>query len=473
MPGLRRAAGLPALVAAGVLAACGTDAGERAEADTDGPAGPVGDVRELAVPAGPGSGQPRFSSGPHGTPVLSWLQPSGDGHELLFAELGPEGWTEPRRVARGGDFFVNWADFPSVVPLGGGRLAAHWLERTGGSPYAYGVRVALSRDGGRSWRKAVIPHEDRSPTEHGFVTLLPAGGGGVRAVWLDGREFPVPPGDGGAGGSRREAAGGEGDAPASGGAGGAVDEVRAAPGGDGDSGGGAGGGAPQRGAAPEMTLRSAVIGPDGGVRQRALLDGRTCDCCQTSAAATSRGALVVYRDRSGEEVRDISAVRLEGGGWTEPRTVHTDGWRIEACPVNGPAVDARGDTAVVAWFTGAGRRPRVRAAYTTDGGETFGAPIVVDGGDPVGRVDVALLPGGDALVSWIGRAPGGEGARVLLRRVGIGGGRSGVTRLAATSAARASGFPRMIARGNRVLLAWTDPDGEDRVRVVEGRLRGR
>ena len=433
------AAAWASLLLLGGTAACvGTGDGEGGASA----AGPVGDLRPVSLAAGPGSGQPRFAEGPDGTLVLSWLRPDGDGHELVFSELGPDGWGAARLAARGPDFFVNWADVPSVVPLGGGRFAAHWLEKTGDSPYAYGVRMALSDDGGESWTPPVTPHADRSPTEHGFVSLLPAPGRGVRAVWLDGRKLASDAG--------RRAAGhggtvsGDGDA-------------------DGDGPAATG---------PEMTLRSAVVEPDGTVRSRDLVDGRVCDCCQTSAAVTPGGPLVVYRDRSAGEVRDIAAARLGQGGWRSSGRIHPDGWTLEACPVNGPAVDARRDTVAVAWFTAAGERPRVLVAHSLDGGAGFGAPVTVDGDDPLGRVDVALLPGGDALVSWLARAADGDGAAVRMRRVAPDGRIGGTSTVTTTSASRAAGFPRIAVRGDRVLVAWTDPTGEGRLRIVEGRLGG-
>jgi hypothetical protein len=213
-----------------------------------------------------------------------------------------------------------------------------------------------------------------------------------------------------------------------------------------------------------MTLRSAVVRPGGGVRSSSLVDGRVCDCCQTSAAGTRRGPLVVYRDRSAGEVRDISAVRLGEDGWTPPTAVHRDGWRIHACPVNGPAVDARGDTAAVAWFTGADDRPRVRAAFSDDAGDSFGPPVDLDGGRPAGRVDVALVDGRRALVSWVESTS--EGAEIRLRAAGPEGAEGPAAPLAPASAARAGGFPRMAVVGDTVVVAWTDPAGDGRVRAV-------
>ena len=67
---------------------------------------------------------------------------------------------------------------------------------------------------------------------------------------------------------------------------------------------------------------------------------------------TAEGPVVVYRDRSEaeKEIRDISIVRLKGKKWSAPRPVFQDGWRLNGCPVNGPAVAAAGRRVAVAWF---------------------------------------------------------------------------------------------------------------------------
>ncbi|HEX2190731.1 MAG TPA: sialidase family protein, partial [Longimicrobiaceae bacterium] len=348
---------------------------------------------------------------------LSWIEPGPDStHALRFAVLEGARWSAPRTVASGRDWFVNWADFPSLAVLPGGRLAAHWLQRSGPGRYAYDVRIARSADGGATWTGGVVPHRDGVPAEHGFVSLWPAAGDSVGAVWLDGRKY---------------AAAEEGH--------------------DGHGG--------------ETMLLHTALAADGGVGAERALDARICDCCQTAVAMTSAGPLVVYRDRSPEEIRDVYVVRQVDGRWTEPAPVHADGWKIPACPVNGPQAAARGERVAVAWFTGARDTARVRVAFSADAGATWSAPVRVDDGDPAGRVDVELLEGGDALVSWIERT-GADAAEVRVRRVAPGGGRSAPVTVAASSGERASGFPRMALAGDTVVFAWTAPGDPSAVRTA-------
>ncbi|UCF67411.1 MAG: exo-alpha-sialidase, partial [Acidobacteriota bacterium] len=317
------------------------------------------------------------------------------------------------------DWFVNWADFPSMAALGDGTLAAHWLEKTGSSAYAYAVRVCLSRDGGDTWGSPLTLHDDMSPTEHGFVSLAPLDGEQFLAVWLDGREMAA---------------------------------------GDGE----------QHATAGAMTLRARTIHANGTLGEEQLLDDRVCDCCQTSAVTTGDGQVVVaYRDRSGEEVRDIAS--LHGHpvrGWSRPHPVHEDGWTIEGCPVNGPRLATLGDQTAVAWFTAAGDpgQPRVLVAFADETSGSFETPIQIDLGRPLGRVDATFLADGRLLVAWLDRAQGITDVvvRTVTRKRDLGV----PLVVGRTSQARSSGFPRLARSEDQVVIAWTETDGDGHVRTA-------
>jgi hypothetical protein len=374
----------------------------------------------VAVPApvATGSRFPHLASGGDGGPVvMSWLEPAPDGaFALRYARWQGERWSPPETVSAGRDWFINWADFPSVVPVTATHWTAHWLQQKPDNVYSYDVRIASSNDGGRTWSAARTPHDDDTPTEHGFVSIAPRDGG-TYAVWLDGRKTGA---------------------------------------------GEHGHGADHHGTGGAMTLRGAVIAPDGA-REGAEIDARVCDCCQTDAVNTADALLVVYRDRGEDELRDIRAVRLEARGWTSPVAVHADGWRIDACPVNGPAVDARGDDVAVAWFT-APDQPRVRLAFSGDGGRTFASPFEVASGRIVGRVDVVLLDDGRAVVSWLEDVA--TGAEIRVQPYTAAGAAGPVVTVARTAIARSSGFPQVMRAGNRLLFAWTESTDSPIVRTA-------
>ena len=363
-----------------------------------------------------GSSAPNLARAADGTAVLTWLEPLEQRrHALRVATRQGGRWSEPRTIATSDSFFVNWADFPSLVALPDGAWIVHWLARVPGGVYAYHVRLAVSRDRGATWSAPITVHADASPQEHGFVAMAPWDDSTATAVWLDGREMRLA-------GPAEEA---EGD----------------------------------------MTLRARMVSSGGRLGAEALLDARTCECCQTALARTATGLVAAYRDRSPEEIRDIAVVRYAGGQWTPPAPVAPDGWHYPGCPVNGPALAAAGDTVAIAWYTAAGDAPRVFAAFSHDGGASWSAARRVDDGRPLGRVDLELLDDGSALVTWIESGRGQ--AEVRARRVGAAGRLAESWRVAESSDARASGFPRLIRIGDEMLFAWTGPDG---IRVAAQRL---
>ena len=371
----------------------------------------------LPAPAVRDGAEPFITTDTRGALVLSWLDRGPDSATALrVATLeGASGWTTPHDVVRRSDLFVNWADFPSVATLANGNLVAHWLQKSGSAKYAYDVRLAVSSDRGQTWTETGMPHPAGVPVEHGFVSMLPRADSAADIVFLTGT-LPPP-------------------------------------------------GAPQGTEAP-FHLALAHIGTDGRVTDSVqTLDASTCTCCQTAAARTARGPVVLYRDRSDAEVRDISVVRQVDGVWTAPVPLHADNWVINACPVNGPAISARGDTVAAVWFTNARDTARVQAVFSVDAGATWSAPVRIDGGAPMGRVDIELLDGGSALVTWIERS-GEKSSEVRARLVSMDGGAEPPLTIDAPGSGRATGFPRMTQHGDGVALAWTVPGAPSRIRVA-------
>ncbi len=208
-----------------------------------------------------------------------------------------------------------------------------------------------------------------------------------------------------------------------------------------------------------MSIRTTTIDAEGALGDDVLLDSRTCECCQTALVTTAAGLAAAYRDRSEEEIRDIAVVRGTGSDWTDPERVAADDFYYPGCPVNGPQLSSRGDEVAVAWYTAPDQQPRVYAAFSADGGASFGDPIRIDDGDPLGRVDVELLPDGSALVTWLERTE--RAAEVRVRRVRSDGWTGTAQVVSETSESRASGFPRMARVGDELVIAWTltGPDG--------------
>lgn len=380
-------------------------------------------IEEISSPAGAGAAEP-FLSATSDSLLLSWLEPltNSDRVALRFARFRDGQWSPTQTIVERNDLFVNWADFPSIVEDTDGVLFAHWLQKSSSGTYSYDVWMVTSTDG-KTWGKPFLLNRDGTNTEHGFVTLAALPESGVGATWLDGRKMSANDG--------HEQAGH-------------------------DSGG-------------DMTIRYATVSANGEIAEDTEVDNRACECCTTGMTMTSSGPVIVYRDRSADEVRDISYVAKTADGWTKPARVHADEWKINACPVNGPQIDAIGKRAVTAWYTEAQDKGQAFAAFSDDGGVTFEKPVQIDEGKPLGRVDVVLLDEETALVTWLEKtAAGGE---IRARKVSRTGPLQPSIKIADSSTARAAGFARMARIGADVYIAWTEQSATiKKIHVARGRF---
>ncbi|MDG2404212.1 MAG: exo-alpha-sialidase [Paracoccaceae bacterium] len=338
--------------------------------------------------------------------VMSWTEPDGGGFAVKTAMLRGGNWSTPVTVTTSNSLFVNWADFPTIAAFTDGTLAVSWLQESAQISYSYDINIVLSHDAGQTWGAPIQPHDDQSMRQHGFLTLLPTAQDEMLAVWLDARGY-----------NSQDVGGGFDNA---------------------------------------VQLRSTTIGKDGTRGRDTPLDLRACSCCQTSASITGDGTiLVAYRDRTADEIRDISIVRRHNGVWSDPVNIHADGWEISGCPVNGPAIDAQANNAVVAWFTGADDIPTVKVVFSEDSGATFGTAFQVDTGDGVGRVSTLMLANGEALISWVDWTDDGE-ALMLCRATRNEGcvARQTITKHAVSGSFN---FPKLERSGDTIYLAWTQP----------------
>ncbi|WP_445666090.1 sialidase family protein [Fodinibius sp. AD559] len=338
---------------------------------------------------------------------MSWITNNSDEtHSLNYASYSNDEWSAPKTIATDSTWFVNWADFPSIIANNDGPVAAHWLNKKPGGPYAYDVNISATDKSGH-WNQALVPHNDDTPTEHGFVSMVPWGEDTFLVVWLDGRKT-----DGRSGEEYYN-----------------LDYA--------------------------MTLRGALIDRDGNIQERFLIDDAVCDCCPTSLIKTSEGAIVAYRNRTDNEIRDIYTSRFNGEEWTSPKAVYNDGWEIGACPVNGPMLAAEDSLVTIAWHTGANDNPTAKYAYSVDSGTTFSEPVILNDSTSLGRVDAEIYKG-ISYLSWLEKGKN----KALLKVASFNGGNqiNQSKTVAKLSESRRTGYPQMEQMGNALFFAWTQSD---------------
>ncbi|WP_151898881.1 sialidase family protein [Nitrosospira lacus] len=370
---------------------------------------PVARIHVIENPAAAGAQFPRLASLPDGGILMSWVEPADKDHVLKYGLLRDGKWIRQGEAARGGDWFINWSDFPSVVAIDKSFWVAHWLvKRKGGRTYDYDIATSISNDSGITWSTPKSPHRDGLAAEHGFAVIFPVhGDAGI--IWLDGRDRLVKQ-DGGK----------------------------------------------HKGKSGNFALRYTRIHRDGGMDKEQVIDDSTCTCCWPAVAVTPAGPVAAWRGRTDNEIRDHRVARLHHGKWTKPVPLHGDGWEIAGCPVNGPMLAARGMQVVAVWFTAANDHPRIRAAFSTDGGQSFGQPVDVDKADPSGRVGVAWSDDRTAVVSWITAADtSSRKAGLAVRKLYANGTAGPIQYLRDISGGRDTGVPQLAAYGQDFIMAWT------------------
>lgn len=397
------------------LAACNSSQPAPAAA----PAAPAGPppwtlaLKVVDVPAAMGSSGVQLTSSDKGV-LASWIEYVDDKATLKFSEYSSSGWSPATVVAAGGDWFVTEADTPAVLRLSSGALAANWLQSTDPDVEASNLQLAYSTTDGKTWSKPFLPHHDGTKTQHAFAALFETPSRGLGLVWLDGRQTVTDRENG------------------------------------------------------PMSLRYAAF--DQAWKQRAdvAIDMKVCDCCTTTVATTADGLITAYRDRTDDEIRDIYVSRMEGDTWTPGTSVHADNWKIAACPINGPAISARAKDVVVAWFTTQGDQGQAFAAFSNDGGRSWGTPIRLDDSTSTGKVDVELLDDGSAVASWVEFVD--KHAQLRTRRIEASGMKSAPIVVVDGDKAKLSGVPRLARHGKELVFAWNDAGADRKVKTAVATL---
>ena len=369
------------------------------------------EIREISTPAAPGAMGSSLVQAPDGTTCLSWLEPvGGEVWALKFSRFDAalQRWGEAHTIAQGADWFINWADFPQLAVQRDGRMTAVWFVNNPAGSHAghhgetYRAWHSVSTDGGVIWSTPLPITGESNSVE--FVAMQTLPDGRLLAAWLDGRAR--------AAGNDRQA------------------------------------------------LYARVLGAPG---PDILVDGFVCDCCQLSLVPTTDGgALLAYRGRTKDEVRDMQLARFDGQAWSRPVTLNTDGWKITGCPVNGPQLAACGDRIGAVWFTSPDNQPQVLARVSANAGQSFDPVRRIDLGRPQGRVDCVMLGNGTLAMVWLemtGEVTGSMGG-IYLRTLSPDGKLSEPRMIAPSSTARMSGFPRLVLAGERQLLLTCTQDSQ-------------
>ena len=371
-------------------------------------------IAPVDIPAGANTSAPQLTASARGV-LVSWLEQADPNFNLKFAERSNGSWSAAQTIASDKNWFVSAADVPTVMRMTNGTLVANWYPAVDFRLEAYDIRLAYSKDEGKTWSPPLVPHHDKTRTQHGFVSMFEMPAGGLGLVWLDGRNQGKQPED------------------------------------------------------AEMALYFASYDTAWKQTAEVAANTRVCECCTTSAVVTPDGVVAAFRDRSPKEIRDIHVTRFDGGKWTDAQAVHDDNWEVDSCPVNGPSLSARGRQLAAAWFSGKDDKGQAFAAFSTDAGRSWGPPIKLEDEASLGHVDIEMLDDGSAVATWVEFA--NERSQFRMRRIEPSGTRSAAITVSGTS--RVSGYPRVARSGNELVFAWTEgaeSEGMQRVRGAVAKL---
>ena len=371
-------------------------------------------IKDIPFLYGNNNAQPNLVSS-NGSLSLSWISLTNDNNATLnFSQFKKGKWIKPKTIANGSDWFVNWADFPAHA-INEDLIITSYLKKSASGTYTYDVILNLQKLSGEKLKDDFKLNTDGIQAEHGFVSIVPNNKKGFFITWLDGRNT-----------------------------------IQKKP--DGDH--------------KPMTIRFAEITNKGDIINESELDAAACDCCQTSIAATNKGPIVVYRDRSDQEVRDIYSVRNVNGVWKDPNPVHNDGWIINGCPVNGPKVAVKSKNLAVAWFTASDDNPRVNVSFSKTNGDSFNTPLKVNDHSAIGRVDVAFLNDNEVIVSYM--EVDDIKAYLRIKKISVNGEVSEPITISEIDGGRNTGVPQLEVINNEIFIVWTIfTDGMNQLKSVK------
>ena len=329
----------------------------------------------------------------------------------------------PRRVNDvEGDATANSEQPPRAVISGtpeARTVTVVWSKRNDGPERSRRdmVRVARSRDGGRTFSAASSIHDAALSGARGWESVVTGRGNAVHAVWLDGRD------------AERK-----------------MSEATAHS------------GMSHKGQPPQDVYHG-ILTPDGRRVETVIATG-VCFCCKTALAVDARGNVyAAWRHIFPGSMRDIAfAKSSDGGRHFDPLVrVSEDKWELNGCPEDGPAlaVDQSG-VIHVAWATLIDEGEPQKAVFyaTSRDARTFSVRArVPTAGITPGHPQLVVMADGGAAIVWDETVDGLH--RVSLTRVSPD---RSFGRPQVLSGSEYASHPVLARLAGGLIVAWTSRD---------------
>ena len=330
---------------------------------------------------------------------------------------------------------------PPRVVFGRTRdLTVLWTAREGSGT---SIKLARSADGGRTFA-AAVPLVTGAPGSRGWPALAVDQAGNAHAIWLDHRGMASPSGQ-----PHEHAAEAPGARP--------KDSSIAA----------------QKSGLYYASSRS---GASTAAQGRELAKG-VCYCCKTAFALRRNRLYAAWRHVYPGDLRDIAFSTSFDGGRTfaPPVRVSRDGWEIDGCPDDGPAIaiDRAGAIRMVWPTVIPGTSPEGAIFYASSpDGRTFTKRLRVPtlGSLKPSHPNLALDARGRIVVSWDELV---NGRRIVAARLGTVSAAGDVT-FGPHEILNERGhgvYPAITTAGDATIVAWTAGGSDSVINVRRITLR--
>ena len=330
-----------------------------------------------------------------------------------------------------GDARVNSEQPPRIAFVPGAKanaipsIVVVWTTKA-----AAGSRIlsARSTDGGRSFGKsAPVPGSDAAGSR-GWESIGVDARGRVLVLWLDHRETANAPG-----GMMHH------------------DSSKAAT------------NAPKADPTERAALSKLYFASLDGSGATAITKS-VCYCCKTSLVIVGENVYGVWRHVYPGSQRDIAFTESHDGGRTfaSPVRVSDDGWHLDGCPENGPAVAVDAARRVhVVWPAppdGKNETPLALFYASSADGKTFAKRAQLPAHGPAAHGQIVSDAGGSAIVAWDETINGTRRIAFARARVDKNGAPS-FTPIASPDAGDDRGWPVLTPASNGALVAWVAGSG--------------
>jgi hypothetical protein len=384
--------------------------------------------------------------------AVAWGATTSDGKADVFIATSRNGGltfgspvqvnTQPGEARLGGEMPPRVAIL-KTASYGGPDVLVLWTARGATTS----IKLARSTNGGRAFDDPLTLQTPAAPGDRGWPALTLDSHGTPHAIWLDHRDMAAAT-SGGAATHHHDAGATPRDPVAM---------------------------------AQKSALHYASAGIAGGaadVVDRELTRG-VCYCCKTSLVAGREGTLfAAWRQVYPGSLRDIAFTvsRDEGKTFAPPTPISRDGWAIDVCPDDGPAmaVDVN-QTVHIVWPTvigSTGDDPRGVLFYTStrDGGRTFAPRTQIPGlgSAKASHPQIAIDHAGRLFVAWDESIGGKRTAAVREIKpaaVGVGAAAATFGPILTLTADAPGQYPVLASTSDNLLAAWTTSTGITVARV--------